>query len=354
MQKRDYNTEQRRAMAERNEALPDGSFPIANEADLKAAMQSIGRAKDPERAKAHIRRRAKALGLSDMLTPAFKPGKVSKGDVYADLWDPPDLPIPCTPADLTPAMSATMPAPMQDQFCAVWNALAAPIPDGAGMDDDRAFGLAMDLLCYQHGWTRRPDGSYARIAIVADGMEYGEEEEGMEKAGRVLSAANEAKVRAAMDALAGLLATVETPPEEEGMGKAAPVSITFDLEKMAKNDEKMQVFGYGYVCKGDDGETVVDLSQDVVDMASLEQAAYAGFSKLFAGHMHKGEAPASIITLSWSDPEIRKVQGAVDPGKKVGLWTGFQVHDKGFWKDIKSGKIAAFSIGGKGVRSPIS
>ena len=36
------------------------------------------------------------------------------------------------------------------------------------------------------------------IAIVADGMEYGEEqEEGMEKAGRVLSAANEAKVRAA-------------------------------------------------------------------------------------------------------------------------------------------------------------
>lgn len=354
MQKRDYNTEQRRAMAERNEALPDGSFPIANEADLKAAMQSIGRAKDPERAKAHIRRRAKALGLSDMLTPAFKPGKVSKGDVYADLWDPPDLPIPCTPADLTPAMSATMPAPMQDQFCAVWNALAAPIPDGAGMDDDRAFGLAMDLLCYQHGWTRRPDGSYARIAIVADGMEYGEEEEGMEKAGRVLSAANEAKVRAAMDALAGLLATVETPPEEEGMGKAAPLSITFDLEKMAKNDEKMQVFGYGYVCKGDDGETVVDLSQDVVDMASLEQAAYAGFSKLFAGHMHKGEAPASIITLSWSDPEIRKVQGAVDPGKKVGLWTGFQVHDKGFWKDIKSGKIAAFSIGGKGVRSPIS
>lgn len=354
MQKRDYNTEQRRAMAERGEALPDGSFPIANGDDLKAAMQSIGRAKDPERAKAHIRRRAKALGLSDMLTPAFKPGKVSKGDVYADLWDPPDLPIPCTPADLTPAMSATMPAPMQDQFCAVWNALAAPIPDGAGMDDDRAFGLAMDLLCYQHGWTRRPDGSYARIAIVADGMEYGEEEEGMEKAGRVLSAANEAKVRAAMDALAGLLATVETPPEEEGMGKAAPLSITFDLEKMAKNDEKMQVFGYGYVCKGDDGETVVDLSQDVVDMASLEQAAYAGFSKLFAGHMHKGEAPASIITLSWSDPEIRKVQGAVDPGKKVGLWTGFQVHDKGFWKDIKSGKIAAFSIGGKGVRSPIS
>ena len=351
-----YSMEERRAMAEKGEALPDGSFPIANGDDLKAAMQSIGRAKDPEKAKAHIRRRAKALKLTDMLTPAFKPGKVGKGDVYADLWDPPDLPVPCTPADLTRAMVATMPAEMQDSFCAIWNALASPLPMGAGMDDDRAFGLAMELLCYAHGWTRRPDGSYARIAIVADGMEYGEEMggEGMEKAGRVLSAANEAKVRAAMDALASLLASAA--PEEDGgemMGKAADVRITFDLEKMAKNDEKMQVFGWGYLCKDDSGAEVVDVSGDVVDPDSLQKAAYAGFNKLFAGMMHKGKAAARVVTLAWSDPEVRKAMGATDPGKKEGLWIGFQVEDEQLWKDIKAGKFPAFSIGGKGVRSPL-
>lgn len=350
-----YSAEQRQAMAEKGEALPDGSFPIANGDDLKAAMQSIGRAKDPEKAKAHIRRRAKALKLTDMLTPAFKATKpVGKGDVYADLWDPPDLPIPCTPADLTPAMVVTMPTEMQTSFCAIWNALTQPIPTGAGMDDDRAFGLAMELLCYEHGWTRRPDGSYARVAIVADGMEYGEEVEGMEKAGRVLSAANEAKVRAAHDALGELLASVAPPPAEgEEMGKGSPISITFDFGKLAKNEEKRQVFGWAYLCKDAKGQQVVDHSGDVVDPESLQKAAYSGFSTLFAGLMHKGKAAASMITLAWSSPEIRKAQGSTDPGLEEGLWIGVQVESDELWKNIKGGKFPAFSIGGKGVRSPL-
>ena len=42
--------------------MPDGSFPIANVEDLKNAIQSIGRAKDPDAAKAHIKKRARDLG----------------------------------------------------------------------------------------------------------------------------------------------------------------------------------------------------------------------------------------------------------------------------------------------------
>lgn len=368
-----YSMEERKAMAEKGEAMADGSFPIANGDDLKAAMSSIGRAKDPEKAKAHIRRRAKALKLSDMLTPAFKPGKVGKGDVYGQLWDPPDLPIPCTPADLTAAMLATMPTEMQDAFCAIWNALASPLPTGAGMDDDRAFGLAMELLCYEHGWTRRPDGSYARVQLVADGMEYGEGMEkvdarasldrfrgvlahvdfDIDKAGRVLSAANEAKIRAAHGALGELLASVAPAAEPEEMGKGQPISLTFDFAKMESNDEKRQVFGWGYLCKDDSGAPVVDVSGDIVDPESLQKAAYSGFNKLFAGMMHKGKAAARVITLAWVDPEVRKAMGASDPGKKAGLWIGFQVESDELWKDIKGGKFPAFSIGGKGVRTPL-
>lgn len=48
-------------------ALPDGSFPIKTKADLKNAIQAFGRAKDKAATAKHIRARAKALDLEDML-----------------------------------------------------------------------------------------------------------------------------------------------------------------------------------------------------------------------------------------------------------------------------------------------
>ena len=82
--KREFSAEQRRSAADSGAALPDGSFPIHNKSDLHNAMQAIGRAKDPARAKAHIKRRAKALGLSDELTDAFK--RSSWSEFFADLF----------------------------------------------------------------------------------------------------------------------------------------------------------------------------------------------------------------------------------------------------------------------------
>lgn len=65
--KKDYSTRARQRMAESGEALPDGSFPIANGKDLRNAIQSIGRANNPAQAKAHIKNRARALGMTDQL-----------------------------------------------------------------------------------------------------------------------------------------------------------------------------------------------------------------------------------------------------------------------------------------------
>lgn len=66
-EKREFSGREREKMAERGKAMNDGSFPIEDEADLKNAIRAIGRAKDGDKAKAHIIRRAKALGLTDML-----------------------------------------------------------------------------------------------------------------------------------------------------------------------------------------------------------------------------------------------------------------------------------------------
>jgi hypothetical protein len=68
---RTFDTEKRKRMAKGGTAMPDGSFPIANAQDLKNAIQAIGRAKDPAKAKAHIRKRARALGLTDLLPDSW-------------------------------------------------------------------------------------------------------------------------------------------------------------------------------------------------------------------------------------------------------------------------------------------
>jgi hypothetical protein len=64
---RNYDAADRKRMAGNGQALPDGSFPIADEEDLKNAIQAIGRASDPAAARAHIKKRARALGKSSLI-----------------------------------------------------------------------------------------------------------------------------------------------------------------------------------------------------------------------------------------------------------------------------------------------
>jgi len=75
-EKRQYSRESREEMAEEGMAMPDGSFPIKDEADLRNAIQAHGRAKDIEKAKAHIKKRAKELGLDDMIPAEWSEGKI--------------------------------------------------------------------------------------------------------------------------------------------------------------------------------------------------------------------------------------------------------------------------------------
>lgn len=70
--KAEFSEKERKKLAKKKEALPDGSFPIRNTSDLKNAIQAIGRAKDPDKAKAWIKKRAKALGKEDLLPDTWK------------------------------------------------------------------------------------------------------------------------------------------------------------------------------------------------------------------------------------------------------------------------------------------
>ena len=70
--KRKFNAEQRRRMAESGNAMPDGSYPIANRKDLMNAIRSWGRGGSDPKVKSHIKRRAKELGAEDMIPENWK------------------------------------------------------------------------------------------------------------------------------------------------------------------------------------------------------------------------------------------------------------------------------------------
>lgn len=70
--KRDFTQDQRDRAASSGAALPDGSFPIENRADLRNAVRAVGRASNPAKAKAHIVSRARALGATGSLPDTWK------------------------------------------------------------------------------------------------------------------------------------------------------------------------------------------------------------------------------------------------------------------------------------------
>lgn len=92
---RKVSTEERDKRAEDGTAMPDGSYPIANVDDLRNAIQAIGRAKDPAAAKAHIKKRARALGHPELIPEdwALKPwpGDLTEAEQEKLLKEIPDL-----------------------------------------------------------------------------------------------------------------------------------------------------------------------------------------------------------------------------------------------------------------------
>lgn len=69
---REFSTAEREKAAAKGQAMSHGGFPIKNEKDLRNAIRAIGRAKNRSATIAHIKKRAKALGLTSLLPESWK------------------------------------------------------------------------------------------------------------------------------------------------------------------------------------------------------------------------------------------------------------------------------------------
>ena len=75
------NTADRKKMAASGVAMPDGSYPIPDATHLKAAIHAVGRGNAPHASiRAHIIKRAKALGLTNLLPDGWTSGGASKAE----------------------------------------------------------------------------------------------------------------------------------------------------------------------------------------------------------------------------------------------------------------------------------
>jgi len=77
---------ERKDLAEKGQALSDGSFPIRNEEDLKNAISSYGRSKKGDRAKVrrHIIKRARQLNKGKMIPDNWKTASIEEFETRLD------------------------------------------------------------------------------------------------------------------------------------------------------------------------------------------------------------------------------------------------------------------------------
>jgi hypothetical protein len=86
---RDIGTDKRKEMSKKGQALPDGSYPIATVGDLKNAIRAYGRAKEGDKAKVrrHIKKRARALGKTDLIPESWAALSTPVQDVAGEVED---------------------------------------------------------------------------------------------------------------------------------------------------------------------------------------------------------------------------------------------------------------------------
>lgn len=75
----------RKRLAQEGKALPDGSYPISNESDLKNAIQAYGRSKPSRRAavRRHIMKKARGMGKADLIPEKWKSAAIIDEEAQA-------------------------------------------------------------------------------------------------------------------------------------------------------------------------------------------------------------------------------------------------------------------------------
>ena len=143
----------------------------------------------------------------------------------------------------------------------------------------------------------------------------------------------------------------------QGIGKSGDVVWEGEFSKV--DSDKRQVFGWASIIEKD-GQPVHDLQGDIIESEEIEKSAYDYVIKSRkGGDMHRREADdtpvhaSDMIESFVVTPEKISKMGLPEGSLPTGWWGGFKVNDDDAWNLVKSGKRTAFSIHGRGQRTPM-
>jgi len=117
------------------------------------------------------------------------------------------------------------------------------------------------------------------------------------------------------------------------------------------DDEQRMVFGWASVVT-EDGEAVIDRQGDVIEAETLVKAVNEFMEHVRVGKaMHTGEQVGAVVHSLPITKEIGDALGIHSNGE--GWVVAYKVFDDSVWERVKSGELAAFSIGGRAQKQEI-
>ena len=118
------------------------------------------------------------------------------------------------------------------------------------------------------------------------------------------------------------------------------------------DEEQRMVYGWASVVT-EKGEPVIDRQGDVVEPDTLVRAVNKFMEHVRIGkQMHKGGQIGTVVHSMPVTDEIGKSLGI--QSDREGWVVAFKVYDDEVWNKVKSGELAAFSIGGRAIKEDYS
>ena len=139
-------------------------------------------------------------------------------------------------------------------------------------------------------------------------------------------------------------------PRDGDLADETPWDLVWTIPIAKAEDTKRRVFGWGSVVVTKEGETLVDLQGDVIDITDLEEAmyGYVAESRMLTFD-HAGAPRGTLIESMVFTPDKISALGIPEGALPLGAWLGFEIATDADYQLVKERGLLMFSIEGRAV-----
>ena len=135
---------------------------------------------------------------------------------------------------------------------------------------------------------------------------------------------------------------------EGGTSVSELTKTNIEGQILKADEEQRLVYGWASVVT-EKGEPVIDRQGDIIEPDTLVKAVNNFMEHIRVGkEMHKGDQIGAVIHSMPITKEIGESLGI--QSDREGWVVAFKVYDDDVWARVKSGELAAFSIGGRAIK----